>query len=687
MNAPKYHVPKITVQELKLGTLMEDIRQGRIRVPRFQREFVWERSRILKLLDSMFEEYPIGTIFLWNAPPEFNYLLRNIDELGQPSLHMDRSYQIILDGQQRLTSLYVVIHGLQFEGEEYGKIVVDLANGADEDSPFKYRSPDNKRWVSVSDLLSGSYDILLGLPTKEYMERFQEISDTLKSYPFSVVTVNAMEIDDAIEIFERINQQGRRLTRYDLICASVITDDFDLRDRSQLDVIEALEDGFGKIAETSIPQAVALNRKKRADHRTQLDLTTDDIKSVWSDTVEGFRLAVDFMNINLGVARREFLPYDAMLPILVHYFYLAGNHAVLTHLHRQELMYWFWCSAFSERYGESSQTRMTEDAAWISSMIESNLPYACVEIPDELHLVSSSMSSTSAIRNGILCLLTYNKPRHFENGSEFNIGDQQFSQFTRAENHHIFPVTFLRKQGFKAREVHRIPNFCFVPAELNRRIADRPPSQYMKEFRDSYDDLAEFDDVMRSHLIPVDGESGIWTDDYEVFLQQRARMLMNAIWEVCGINEGVEPKRYDPIISEIEIAIRDKIHDVLFAIDQNYWKRRIPGDIWKAAEKRIASHVKKTSVSAEQFKDPRTKLDYCDVTDYSKIITKKDNWQSFSRIFNSKEECKRNLTDFADIRTPIKHHRKVDGVIAHHGRASLLWLGRKLEIDVSELET
>ena len=72
---------KIKVDRFSLGTFIHDISQGRIRIPRFQREFVWERSRIQKLLDSMYKEYPIGTIFLWEAPAEYNHLLRDIEDL------------------------------------------------------------------------------------------------------------------------------------------------------------------------------------------------------------------------------------------------------------------------------------------------------------------------------------------------------------------------------------------------------------------------------------------------------------------------------------------------------------------------------------------------------------------------------------------------------------------------------
>ena len=104
---------KINVDRVSLARLMVDMKEGRIRVPRFQRGFVWERGRIQELLDSIYKEYPIGTIFLWEAPPEYNHLLlRTVDYLQQPPIASDKSYSVILDGQQRLTSLYVVVHGL-----------------------------------------------------------------------------------------------------------------------------------------------------------------------------------------------------------------------------------------------------------------------------------------------------------------------------------------------------------------------------------------------------------------------------------------------------------------------------------------------------------------------------------------------------------------------------------------------
>ena len=230
-----------------------------------------------------------------------------------------------------------------------------------------------------------------------------------------------------------------------------MTDAFDLRDRSEHDIISKFRTGFGELAETSIPQALALNRKGSTEHSTQLGLTTEDILQVWDNSVVGFHHAVDFVK-KMGVARKDFLPYDAMLPVLVHYFFKADSHAIKSFEHRRQLEYWFWRSTFSQRYSGASQTRMTEDASWIRQLVERDTPYSYFNVADENDLIGASMrSTTSAIRNGILCLLNIKEPLHFKNRTTINIGTDHFSTFTRAEKHHIFPAGFLREQGLYAK--------------------------------------------------------------------------------------------------------------------------------------------------------------------------------------------------------------------------------------------
>jgi len=681
---------RIKVEPLSFGTIMTAMAQGTYRVPRFQRTFVWERSRIQSLLDSMYREYPIGTVFLWKAPAQYNHMLRSVEYLSQPPIDEQQSYTFILDGQQRLTSLYVTINGLGIGGEDYSKIVADMAND-EVNKYFQYRTPDNRRWIAIRDLLKENvFDIYDTLP-QEFRQRFQEIRQRLISYPFSVVSVNDMNLDDAIEIFERINQQSKRLTRYDLIAASVLTDRFDLRERSQKDIIEPLKNSFGVIPETNVPQALALNIKGGTEHSTQMGLESGEVQQAWTRTVECLKLAVDFFQANLGVKRADFMPYSAMLPVLAYYFYYGNTNGVKSTFHRDQLEKWFWRTAFAERYSGASQTRMSEDAERIRRLLDrdESFDFDTMPVPlDEKSLIQASMlSKTSAIRNGVLCMLNLKHPLHFINKTEIMIQGEHFSKFTLAERHHIFPIAFLQRQNIPSRLVHSIPNFCFIPAELNQKISDSAPSEYFSEFEELHGESGDFARIMDTHLIPIDEHVGIWTNDFQSFLQQRASEMIAEIRHLCGLTIRVAIENRNPVIDAIEVAIRTKIHDVLSAAyGFDYWRKAIPGDVQKRINERIDTLVNNVpGTERSHFNDLRIRLDQCDVSDYVKIIISASNWSHFSPYFRSKLDCERMLNDLRIFRNAVKHNQQIDTLLDLRGQASVMWLSRALKLDLSQL--
>lgn len=682
---------KIRVERKSLGDLILSMEKGTLRVPKFQREFVWERSRVQALLDSMLKSYPIGTLFFWEAPSEFNHMIREADELRQPPLIDGKQYTLILDGQQRLTSLYVVVHGLTIEDEDFSKIVYDLAAPEDRKYAFIYREPDNSRFISIKDLLS--YDIFQqydSLPNNDFKRNFVTARELLSKYPFSIVTVSEVDLEDAIEIFERINQQGRRLSRYDLIAASVLTDSFDLRERTERDLNHKLTSlGFGSLSETNIPQSLALNLRGNTEYKTQLSLTAGEVEGAWSKTVACLLRAMDFLKANLSVLRIDMLPYDAIAAVLQHYFYKANSNEVLSTAHQRELEKWFWRVTFSERYSGASQTRMSEDARWINELIDKQQPFNYQNIIDESSLLNISMkNTTSSVRNGFLCLLARRKPLHFDNSGIINLTGDHFSKFTSPEKHHIFPHGFLKKIGV-SKSVHSLPNFCFIPSDLNKKIEDRAPSDYFAQIKDRLDHDS-FSRVMSSHFIPADEDSGIWTDDYELFLKQRARLIMDEILSLCGLQFTIREENQNPVIDRVELHLRDAIDKTLSnAYGADYWNsKNIPTDIIQRVEQRIEKHINQTPGKNRQVYDSgRKKLDFIDVGDYAKIILAASNWPHFSQVFRSgRNDIERNIIDFNDYRNAVKHSRQISPIVQLRGNAAILWLASILNIDLSEFD-
>lgn len=513
-------IEKIKVEPgLKLGDVIRDVERGKLRIPRFQREFVWERPKVVKLLDSIYHQFPIGSFFFWEAPTTYNRFFRNIAELGLPEPDARDEITFILDGQQRITSLYVTAKGLTLDDVNYGDICFDL-----EAQEFVTRKADNKRYVALCDMLDEErqFDIYDSLPTL-YRERFTACRTVFVTYPFSIVLVRDTELDDVCEIFERINQSGKRLRLTDLVVANTWSEEFDLREKIR-QLNETLSSrGFGELEDEAVTESLGLNIKGGCTRSFQLQLRTDEIEAVWKNTVECVTLTVDFLRGNLGVRTYSFLPYRGIIPLLAYYFYKSNNRAI-SPSHRRTVDRWFWRVSFSGRYGSSVATNMGDDRKLFDQIIGGG--QISVDYPvtlDENSIVGVQMHRTSAMKNAVLCLLAKRQPKHFKNNTLIPLDDSYFSDFNSPEKHHIFPASFLQSEGIKE---FSLANFCFLPAELNREISSSKPRDYFRELKE---ENPEFERTMESHLIPTDSDSGIWTDDYGKFIRQRAGLIRKEI--------------------------------------------------------------------------------------------------------------------------------------------------------------
>jgi len=504
---------------LKLGDIMRDVERGKLRVPRFQREFVWERSKVVKLLDSMYNQFPIGSFFFWNAPRKYSKFFRNIAELNltQPDEREDLTF--ILDGQQRITSLYVTIKGMVMNGINYGNVSFDLEN-----EEFTARSPDNSRYVAFCNLFN--YDMFFKIYNQlsdEKKKKLEKCKYIFENYPLSIVIVRDLELDDVCEVFERINQSGKRLSLMDLVVANTWSEEFDLREKIKSFNTTLTSTGFKEMDAEAVVESLSLNIKGGSTRSMQLQMTTDEIKNIWDETIASVNLTVDFLRSNLGVKRYDYLPYRGIIPIIAYYFHKSKNRSVDL-AHKKIIEDWFWRVSFSERYSSAAPTHMTEDKKLFEELIEGKT--ISVDYPVNLNaenIKNIKMQTTSAIKNAVLCLLATREPRHFKSNTPIQLDDSYFSDFNAPEKHHIFPASFLEQQ--KIWEFC-LPNFCFIPAELNKEISGTKPSEYFSLLKAQN---PEFEETMATHLIPIDPDSGIWTDDYSKFIDQRATLLKKEI--------------------------------------------------------------------------------------------------------------------------------------------------------------
>lgn len=695
-------LPRIDVDHRTLSEVLIDMARGKLQVPRFQRDFVWPLTKTRALLDSIYKEFPIGTFFLWRAPAGSPLLSRPLDKLGIPAPKEGSEFSYILDGQQRLASLFVVIQGRQVDSRRYDRVCIDLKTatkfeeskeeGFDE-KIFVYRSPDDHRFVTVRNLVGKNHLTIHNSIPQEWQSAFNKAHNLFTTtYPLSVVWIQEQELGDAIEIFQRINQAGKRLSRYDLICANVWTKQFDFRKRVALLNQSFAQQGFGALHETIYTQTFALILKGRCTTAAELSLETDEILKVWDRVVRSLQLAVDFAANNLGIKRYDFLPYRGILAVLAYYFYYAPSSA-LSARERETLWNWFWRVTLSERYGSTSPSRMAEDAQKLREMM--NGKNVSFDYPSKVtrdSVARTKMSRTSsALRNAFICMLALKGPRNLKDGSPVNLADDFFSNLKKAERHHIFPVGYLKGQHLD-NLVHLIPNFCFIPADLNREISNQAPADYLTKYKR---DNSQFDAAAASHLLPLTSDAAVWKNDFQRFLSERAQLIANELNRLVDASpdEYVTEKAAAPEITYakavdlLEIRLRDFIDDRLTAVvGHHYWKPTIPGDIVSEVKKRIEERLSRHPYEDwSQYATGRSRLEFCDVSHYEKIVFK--NWAQFKEFLKHKDEFQRHIKAYRDLRNCVQHNRQPSDIEQQLGETAMTWLQRVLDQYEQEVET
>ncbi|MHB1317675.1 MAG: GmrSD restriction endonuclease domain-containing protein [Anaerolineae bacterium] len=685
-------LPKIDVQDTKLATLLNWMQTGALQVPRFQRDFVWSVSRTRALLDSMYKEYPIGTFFLWTAPQDAPSLIRPLEAIGIPGPRPGSQISYILDGQQRLTSLYCVINGIRLDGTDYSRVCLDLesataflANQEEgfEEAIFVHRIPDNERHIAVMDIVNLSTALpLFAKLAPRLQPAFMRAQQVFASYPFSVVQIAAQPLGDAIEIFQRINQAGKRLSRYDLVCANVWREDFDFRANVTKINKEFESLGFGALDETVYTQAFALALKDNCRTAAELSLTTDEIKDSWTRVIACLRLAVEFARTTLGVWRSEYLPYRGILVVLTDFFFHSSSSAIDAAT-RRLLWQWYWRVTLSERYSSTSPSRMAEDAIELRKLhAGQDASFSYVPTVTAESVRRARMTSTSStVRNAFICLLALRSPRNFMDGSPVHLADPYFSNLKQAERHHVFPVAWLKRSGRSSNDVHALPNFCFVPADLNRVISDRAPSDYMDQMSSGN---PGFQSDTSTHLLNVAADAPIWRDDFEGFLSDRAAAIAGALRGMVDTGPGQHAgvavlDEVDVTLDVIEVGLRDMVDTRLTAVvGSDYWRRTVPKDVQDYAERNIAQEraTQPWKTDAE-YAAGRARLNYVNIPDYAKIILV--SWDQFSATFGNKDVFQKNVKDLSDYRNALKHSRDVSAIVRLHGQAAALWFENVIE--------
>lgn len=509
--------------------LVGDIEKGLIKIPQFQRDFVWTRQKAAMLMDSVIKGYPIGTFILWKTKES----LRSVRDLGNaklPETPHGEFVQYVLDGQQRITSIFATLQGFKIQREggtidDFGQIFVDLSTADDGEIVIVDASgKDPKAIVKVVDLVSAPLSFLFAYP-ECFHARLDELRTRIKNYAFSTVLLREAPIGVATEVFTRINVSGNPLTVFQVMVAKTFdsTRDFDLAERYDK-LIEELKDvDYETISPEVVLQTVSAILVRDCDKKAILALDKQEFIDVWPSAVDAIQSAVDYFRNYYRIPVSALLPYRALLIPFAYFFFFHRDKP--TDGKEVLLQDFFWRTSLAGRYSSSLESKLAQDLKRINDICaggQPNYDYS-IDISPEFIKKNGEFSASRSYIKAILCIFAYHQPKSFVDDSIVRMSNDWLKQVNSKNYHHFFPRAYLQKRvDPRDPRINHIANITIVDDYLNKRkIRDRAPSDYMSDFRKKNKKLNE---TMGTHLIDLDA-FGVWSDDFDRFFDQRCKAI------------------------------------------------------------------------------------------------------------------------------------------------------------------
>ena len=563
-----------------LGGLINDIGLGRIGLPDIQRPFVWANAKVRDLFDSMYRGYPVGYFLFWQTGAEGvdTKVIGDTNKQKSPSL-------LIVDGQQRLTSLYAVIRREAVLRENFQREHIRIAFRPQSGTfavPDATTERDPEFILDISEVFSRPTHKTIG----EYLKRLsaaRTVTDAeeeavaeaigrlsgLTNFPFIALELSQTCTEEQVaDVFVRINSEGKKLNQSDFILTlmSVFWDE----GRTELEMFcraarqpaaAGPASPFNALFQPDPDHLLRVDvgvafRRARLEHVYSLlrgkDLSTgesspeqranqfDKLRDA-QGRVLNLTYWADFLNIVRAAGYRSAKTISSVNALVFAYqLYLLGRteYAVEGFKLKNAIARWLFMSLLTGRFTSSPESRMEQDLAELREMTSAEQFLARLATVETATLTDDYWTktlpldlATSAGRSpalfGFYAAQTLLGARALF--SAMNVVDlldpPAQGQKKALERHHLFPRQYLKGKGVESvRDINQIANYALVEWDDNIAISDAPPSQYWPKYAERFDPdtLAA---MMRWHALPSDW----WTLGYDSFLAARRPLIADVI--------------------------------------------------------------------------------------------------------------------------------------------------------------
>lgn len=518
---------------ITIRKLIDRITSGDIRIPAFQRDFVWEPEQVAFLLDSIYKGFPIGTVILWKTDTRLKTEKRlGLFDLPEPQKDYPVNY--VLDGQQRLTSIFSVFQTeLAPISSEWTDIYFDVdAEENIQESLFlalEESEIDQSRHFPMKTLFDPvAYRQATNKLPDAMILKLDDLQSRFKEYLIPNQVFESEDRNRVAIVFERINRAGTELDVFELLSAWSWSDDFDLVEKFRDLQSEISDHNFGELVEDKDLQLrmCAGIIAGETTPKTIMELQGDEIREKFHIVEKGILGALDFLKREANVRHYKMIPFPGMLVPLAAFFATDKADGVrYTDKQRDKMLRWFWRSLFTRRFSAGVNQRQATDIVEFRRLRDDEehvLRYPAAD--NKIDFEKSPFSSTSANGRVLILMLNTMGPRSFLSGAKVVL-DDVLKKGSKHEYHHIFPQKFLEKKGLERKQINVLANICFLTRGDNNNIKDKSPAEYLRNLPEE-----RRQEYLESALCPADTDKL----DYDEFIRARAQLLNSKAEELMS---------------------------------------------------------------------------------------------------------------------------------------------------------
>jgi hypothetical protein len=511
---------------MDIQTILSQIDLGSYALPEFQRGYVWNRDQVRKLMNSLYHGYPIGGLLVWVTPTDES-IARGSGTLAPGTVNL------ILDGQQRITSLYGIIKGKPpkfFDGNHnaFTGLHFNLA-----EETFEFYTPlkmkDNPNWVNVTELMQkgvGNYiqEALKADSNKnnfllEQMEKLNKI-DNIKNTELHVQQVAGEDktIDVVVDIFNNVNSGGTKLSKGDLALARICAQWPEARNEMKK-ILDKLKASLFSFELEWLLRCITVYLTGKPYFHELANVQIVDFQKGLVETNKLIERILNHIGSRLGLDHDRVLGSRYSIPLMVGYLRKHGG-MLNSSTEWNKLMYWYIHTFLWGRYAGSTESVLAQDLNIIDSgegidgllrLLRQNRGDLTIRPEDFWGW------STGARFYPFLYLLT--RVNHAKDwGSGIELSNALLGRNSSLEIHHIFPKNVLYKHGYTKALVNSLGNYTFLTKDTNVKISDKEPSVYISEY------LKLNPGAVESHWIPTNNNL-LLIENYEQFLSERRKLL------------------------------------------------------------------------------------------------------------------------------------------------------------------